>query len=259
VNGQKGSEFRLQVKVGNAFYFLDGETSLNASISQEAVDNTSKPDSWRNLQSGCGLKTATVKSNGILRTGNPVSVFQELRRCALVGDPVQYQVHTGGGDDVTLFISGKGVVTSLERNGDKVGAELYSISIESADVVTFGGGETETVDDPTIVPNGGAFAPMFDLVTLSCTTSGAQIYYTLDGSVPTTSSILYSAPFMLGKGLIQVSCIAVKTGMEDSEVVTAIFASYTPVELATFDTYDEFSSGILYKTINHLFPTYTIS
>ena len=47
---------------------------------------------------------------------------------------------------------------------------------------------------PTISPPGGAFEYSI-LVTASTITSGVQLYYTLDGSTPTTASTLYSGAF----------------------------------------------------------------
>ena len=49
---------------------------------------------------------------------------------------------------------------------------------------------------PTITPNGGTFAPSVN-VTLQSTNNNATLYYTLDGTLPTTNSFLYSAPFVL--------------------------------------------------------------
>ncbi len=46
------------------------------------------------------------------------------------------------------------------------------------------------VATPIFSPASGSNVPVN--VTISCATPGAAIYYTLDGSLPTTSSLLYS-------------------------------------------------------------------
>lgn len=58
-------------------------------------------------------------------------------------------------------------------------------------------------------------------VALSCDTKDAEIYYTLDGSEPTTSSLKYTKPILLtgAKGkteTIVIKAIAIKDGMNDS-------------------------------------------
>lgn len=52
-------------------------------------------------------------------------------------------------------------------------------------------------------------------ITLTTATEGAEIYYTIDGTEPTTASTKYTAPFRLEKDAI-VKAIAVKEGKEDS-------------------------------------------
>ena len=53
-----------------------------------------------------------------------------------------------------------------------------------------------TVATPVISPNGGSFSGSVD-VRISCATTSAEIYYTTDGSTPTTASIPYGGPFTL--------------------------------------------------------------
>jgi hypothetical protein len=76
---------------------------------------------------------------------------------------------------------------------------------------------------PRISPNGGTFKKKVK-VTLTSSTSGATIYYTLDGSDPTTSSTRYAAAFKVkGKGSKVLKAKAVKSGYEDSAIATASF------------------------------------
>lgn len=74
---------------------------------------------------------------------------------------------------------------------------------------------------PTISPNGATSSTPVE-VTLATTTPGASIYYTLDGSTPTTASVLYSAPFTL-QASATLMARAVAPGFGDSAVSSADF------------------------------------
>jgi beta-glucanase (GH16 family) len=79
-----------------------------------------------------------------------------------------------------------------------------------------GGGNTSTTPPPTptvAAPQIGTSAAQngAEVVSLSSTTSGAVIYYTLDGTAPTTSSQIYQAPMLVDSNLT-LKAIAVSAG-----------------------------------------------
>jgi hypothetical protein len=83
------------------------------------------------------------------------------------------------------------------------------------------------VTAPSIDPNGGNFSSPVT-VTLSVP-SGTQVYYTIDGSLPSDQSILYTQPFLL-EASATVRVVAVASGIS-SAIVSADFvvAATNPV------------------------------
>jgi hypothetical protein len=78
---------------------------------------------------------------------------------------------------------------------------------------------------PTISPSGGAYNNP-PTITLSDTASGATIYYTRNGTTPTTSSNVYTASFVLSQNTT-INAVALAPGDTLSSVSTA---SYTLVD-----------------------------
>ncbi len=78
------------------------------------------------------------------------------------------------------------------------------------------------------------------VVTLASTTSGATIYYTVDGSMPTTSSQIYEAPFLVASNLT-VNAIAAATGDSNSSVTSQAFSPNIPSGTLVWS--DEFSNS----------------
>ncbi|MCQ2059795.1 MAG: chitobiase/beta-hexosaminidase C-terminal domain-containing protein [Bacteroidaceae bacterium] len=77
---------------------------------------------------------------------------------------------------------------------------------------------TETVATPTASPASGAIASGTS-VALSCSTTGAAIYYTTDGTVPTSASTRYTSAINITTGTT-IKAIAIKAGMNNSSVGT---------------------------------------
>jgi beta-glucanase (GH16 family) len=89
-----------------------------------------------------------------------------------------------------------------------------------------GGGSTTTptAATPTITTttsNGAQNGAM--IASLANATSGATIYYTLDGSTPTTSSQVYQAPILVSSN-ITIKAIAAATGYNNSGMATQAFS-----------------------------------
>ena len=118
----------------------------------------------------------------------------------------------------------------------------------SVNVSATGGGVTRTstftlaiaapsivssVATPTITPNGGNFIGSV-AISMTTTTSGASIYYTTDGSAPTTSSKLYAGSFNLTRSAT-IRAKAFKSGYTASGEASASFAS----DLVAYWKFDE--------------------
>lgn len=126
-----------------------------------------------------------------------------ITRCTPTSGSVSGSTWTAPSDgevtEVTLTCSGTGNLT------------LKTVTIHLAN--------SSALAQPTINPASGTYTEA-QTVTITNNEEGATVYYTTDGSTPTTSSTVYSAPFTLGhSGTYTVKAIAVK-GEETSNVTT---------------------------------------
>lgn len=76
------------------------------------------------------------------------------------------------------------------------------------------------VKKPVIDPEGESEFTGSRLVEITCETEDATIYYTVDGSDPTTESKKYTEPFRVSTTTV-VKAIGVKEGLNNSEIATA--------------------------------------
>jgi hypothetical protein len=84
-----------------------------------------------------------------------------------------------------------------------------------------GGGTTGSVASPAFSPGSGTYSTA-QSVTLTDATDGASIRYTLDGSTPTASSTLYSAPISVTASKT-INAIGIKAGLTTSGVASAAY------------------------------------
>lgn len=89
-----------------------------------------------------------------------------------------------------------------------------------------GGSTTETCAAPTFSPATGTYYEP-QSVTLSCTTPGSTIYYTTNGSTPTTSSTQYTSAIPVSE-TTTIKAIATADGLDPSPVASATYTIFEP-------------------------------
>src|SRR3989442_1330392 len=109
---------------------------------------------------------------------------------------------------------------------------MASASRRSASSVTTGTFPIRVLS-ATFNPAGGTFVGSVT-VTLSTTTSGASIYYTTDGSTPTTASSAYTGPVPLTT-TTTLRAMAAASGMSNSNVTSATYTIVQPAAPPTFN------------------------
>lgn len=130
-------------------------------------------------------------------------------------------------EDYTIHIPSKPErqLTNLILDAEKR-IYLYSITIfydsDNEDVEP----EKEQVEAPYFTPNAGRVS-VGTQVEISTVTEGATIYYTIDGTLPTSASMIYSVPVVLYNDLV-IKAFAVKDGMDASAVSEASYSVHNP-------------------------------
>lgn len=98
----------------------------------------------------------------------------------------------------------------------------------------------ETLAAPTFTPAAGTYTEAQSVAITA--QEGATIYYTTDGTEPTTESAIYTEPINVGEGTTTIKAIAVMAGWNNSEVATAEYVIEIPVTVMLGDVNED---GIL--------------
>ncbi len=118
---------------------------------------------------------------------------------------------------------------------------------------------TTATATPTFTPPGGSYTST-QTVTIADGTRGAAIYYTTDGTTPTTASKVYSAPISVTTTGTVLKAIAIAPGYPQSAVATATYTitsppAATPLPTMTVAISEATTGATVYYTTNGTTPT----
>lgn len=172
--------------------------------------------------------SANVYVKGIVSGffGTSTSIMEDTNRRYYISDDgtetSQMLVFRGKGlnnipfADANALLVGDTVVVlgglTTYNSTKEIGENNYIVSL---------GRNTTKVATPTFSLEEGTYTEAQN-VTITTTTEGATIYYTIDGTDPTTESNVYSEAVSITE-TTTLKAIAVKEGMTDSEIATATY------------------------------------
>ena len=155
----------------------------------------------------------------------------------------------------TGFVITNGTTTNrgiAKNNNNKFGA--YATSNMSnpdynfyLDLFVYGGSVTPTVATPVFSVASGTYYEAIE-VEITCSTEGATIYYTTDGSDPTEDSEVYEEPIVVDSDMT-IKAIAMMEGYDNSAIATANYVIITDVEVLLFQDWEGEMNGWTFVTV----------
>lgn len=128
-----------------------------------------------------------------------------------------------------IAVSGNGPAVTIKAMAELAGQTPSAVA-SAAYTVNY----AQTVATPTFTPAAGSYSSD-QAVTIGSATVGATIYFTTDGSTPTSASSVYVAPIpVTGNGTtVTVKALAVQAGQNNSAVAVATYSIADPQLVAT--------------------------
>ena len=196
-------------------------------------------DSSGNLYAGGGFTTAGGKQSSNIAeyhmvarpmfspaAGTYTSAQSVTISCSTKGATIYYT--TDGTTPTTSSPLYSGVAIPVSSTTT---IKAYAVMANGADSTVASATYTIQVATPAFSPAPGTYFGA-QSVTISCATAGAAIYYTTDGSTPTTSSQQYSGAFTIFNSST-IKANAVESGMLDSAVASATYTVVNPLVISS--------------------------
>lgn len=280
----------LEITISN---FTEITTSYTTTFTHAYADDNTSVEAYGVYKSNNGIQMNSGKSTYIKNT---IALAAPITN-------ITCNWSSSGKNSPTLYVASDNVAS---KSSDNLGKQSNSVTTQSVDVnpdrnyryfyfdgttvsgacyltslqITYGGSYS-TYSEYTTSCSGRASMPVFspasgatiqsgEKVVITCSTEGAAIRYTLDGSEPTAESALYTGDgvriSVQEAGSVTLKAIAIADGMGTSYVATATYSVTLPAPTgvvlhANNDTDDYAAVSVAYGSSEPVcyFPTYADS
>jgi len=240
---------------GNVYVWSVGDNLKQFSFANGAISSTYTAKSTESV--GTYSPTPSVSANG---TANGVVWSLKTDNYSSGGREILY-AHNAANVATLLYSSEQNVGRDNPGNSVKfivptvVNGKVYVGSESQVSIYGLLNGATQAAT-PVITPGSESFNTTVQ-VSIMEGTSGAAIYYTTDGSVPTTASAQYNGPFTVST-TTTVNAIAAGGGYLASAVATSTLTLITQVAEPTFNPAAGSYTAVQNVTISTSTPSATI-
>src|SRR5271165_3485088 len=240
---------------GNVYIWGASDNLKAFSFANGALNGT--PTSTSNESAGHYSPTPSVSANGAT---NGIVWTLETDNYASNGREILY-AHNATNVGTLLYSSEQNVSRDNPGNSVKfivptvVNGKVYAGSESQLSVFGLLSGQMQAAT-PVLSPASESFNTSVQ-VTITDSTSGATIYYTTDGSKPTTASTKYTSPITLTT-TTTLNALAAGTGILASPVASATYSLVTQVATPTFNPPPASYTSVQAVTISTTTPNATI-
>ena len=235
------------------------DVTISFANADQRVSHSTSSHVWQN--SGVTFTNdKSASTNNVVNNTNPIRCYQNSKiTVEAPGNITKLVFDCNSGSYATALKNSVGneasvsndivTITPTSASDTYVIAKLTAqVRIDKLTVTYTESGAVETVvANPVFSLAGGEYEGAQTL-KISCTTADATIYYTTNGEVPSTSSNVYSDPITISENTT-IKAYAVKNGLEDSEVVEAIYTiTEGPDAIIDFTSNDAWKFPTEYET-----------